>query len=245
MNIDEPDKQKNASSPQGRLEEVLGELRCVSQGCRSLSWQEAEKIHNEALRSFASTHSLSEALQSSLESEVDAFVGGDEHNNFTLENYSSRVFKITHSNSFGCKVRFDPFDPELTGKNFIAQGNDCPHFYLRRWQLLNSISDYQVQLEGILSPERAGWLPRICISQPYIAGKNPSQDEITQSLVKYNYLEVSRGAYYNLETNILLTDTFPRNVRIVDGEPALFDAIASEPCGETLDWLREKISNIT
>lgn len=173
---------------------------------------------------------------------MDAFVGGDEHNNFILEDYSSRIFKITHNNSFGCKVLFDPIDSELTGKNFIAQGNDCPHFYLRRWQLLNSISDYQVKLEGIISPERPGWMPRICISQPFIEGKNPTQDEITEALAKYDYFEVSRGAYYNASSNILLTDTFKRNVRIVNGEPALFDAIASEPTGEALEWLQNKLS---
>ena len=37
--------------------------------------------------------------------------------------------------------------------------------------------------------------------------------------------------------SILLTDVAPRNVRIVDGIPVPFDAIAQTPAKEVIDWV--------
>ncbi|PQJ29315.1 hypothetical protein BSZ32_13000 [Rubritalea profundi] len=58
-----------------------------------------------------------------------SFFGGDEHINFCIEGEEHRIYKITHSDNFGCDVVFDPIDSELTGRNFIARGNDDPFFY--------------------------------------------------------------------------------------------------------------------
>ena len=73
---------KMPAPPKADWKKSLGSFDAFHKAAEASVGKEAEKIHNEALRSFASTHSLSEALQSSLESEVDAFVGGDEHNTF-------------------------------------------------------------------------------------------------------------------------------------------------------------------
>lgn len=103
------------------------------------------------------------------------------------------------------------------------------------------ISHYKTQFEGIIAPEREGWLPRICISQPYAGDATPSQRQITTALADYLYLEVSDGAYYSADHDILLTDAFPRNIRLVDGMPIPFDAIASTPSEEARQWILNKI----
>lgn len=169
-----------------------------------------------------------------------SFFGGDEHINFCLEGEDHRIHKITHSDNFGCDVVFDPIDSDLTGRNFIARGNDDPFFYFSRWQLLNQISHYKTRFEGIIAPEREGWLPRICISQPYAGDVTPSQSQITESLANYGYQLVSSGSYYNRNHDILLTDAFPRNVRLIDGNPIPFDAIASIPNAEAKAWILKK-----
>ena len=42
--------------------------------------------------------------------------------------------------------------------------------------------------------------------------------------------------FLNFESRILLTDAAPRNVRIVDGTPALFDVIASFASEQVYEW---------
>ncbi|WP_129589749.1 hypothetical protein [Rubritalea profundi] len=60
-------------------------------------------------------------------------------------------------------------------------------------------------------------------------------------MAHYGYHFVSSGAYYNRNHDILLTDAFPRNVRLVDGKPIPFDAIASIPTAEAKAWILKKI----
>ncbi|MEI9894397.1 MAG: hypothetical protein WDN28_11070 [Chthoniobacter sp.] len=98
------------------------------------------------------------------------------------------------------------------------------------------MSDYQTRFEGIVPPEKAGWLPRICISQPELPGINPTPQQIRETLGPYGFREISRDAFFDPETHLLLTDAAPRNVRIVDGIPIPFDAIAQIPSGKVLEW---------
>ncbi len=222
------------------MEDSLRELGRVSQSCRSLGWQEARENYRQSLTSLAERYPISLKIAEGLVANLEAFVGGDEHINIRIANEPERIFKITKADQFGCDVLFDPHDPELTGRNFLARGNDDPWFYLERWRLLNSIGEYHTRFEGLVAPERNGWLPRICVSQPVLIEKNPTQKEISDSLEPFGFHEVSLGAYYSSESNILLSDAFPRNVRIHQGIPALFDAIASTPPPSVVKWLKGK-----
>jgi hypothetical protein len=148
-----------------------------------------------------------------------------------------RVFKFTHGGNFGCRSYFSSFDPDLTGKHFHGTGNVEPFFYLRRWRLLNGLGGFKTRFEGFLPPATEGFPPRICISQPVIdEGKNPSRDAIRAALRKYDFREISEDAFLNFETRLLLTDVAPRNVRIVDGIPFLFDAIAQIAPARVIAW---------
>ena len=92
-------------------------------------------------------------------------------------------------------------------------------------------------------PEREGYFPRICVSQPYLEGPSPTQIQISKALLDFGYYEVSAGAYYSTTTEVLLTDTFPRNVRIHGGLPALFDSVASRPTGAIKKWLLGRVKD--
>ncbi len=248
-----PEKaQKDAGTANIILEGILRQLGRVSQSSREVSWQKARENYREILTSLAPTY---QAKKGSVAYQIndlnlDAFTGGDEHILISVDDtsdsseeipYTSRIYKITHSECFGCKVLFDPEDTELSGKHFHAQGNYDPWLYLKRWQLLNSISSYTTRFEAIIAPEQPNWPPRICISQPYIPGEPPSQTIITEAFMKFNFHPVSLGAYYSHERDILLTDAFPRNVRIWQGAPVPFDAIAINPNAEMKTWLHARI----
>lgn len=79
-------------------------------------------------------------------------------------------------------------------------------------------------------------MPRICVSQPTLDVPSPTRKEILESLLPYRFVNISDDAFLNFETRILLTDAAPRNVRIVDGTPALFDAIASFAPDKICEW---------
>ena len=100
--------------------------------------------------------------------------------------------------------------------------------------LLNHLGDYQTRFEGFLPPEENLRLPRICVSQPTLDTPNPTREEIRDLLKSFGFLPISLDAFLNFESGILLTDAAPRNVRIVDGAIALFDAIASIASDEVL-----------
>ena len=62
------------------MEEVLGLLEGVSLKCREVSWQEARKNYREVLKSLAQEYSTKQSVLHTLyHSEIDGFVGGDEH----------------------------------------------------------------------------------------------------------------------------------------------------------------------
>lgn len=119
----------------------MRELGRVSEASRDLGWKEARANYGEVLSRLA----LSARLSTELETEIltgGAFLGGDEHLNLRINSDPDRVFKLTAYDQFGVKAFFDPNDVAGTGCHFLATGNDDPHFYLQRWELLNKVSSY-------------------------------------------------------------------------------------------------------
>ena len=168
-------------------------------------------------------------------------MGGDEHHIIRVESDPDRVYKLTHGDNFGCRSYFSPYDPELAGRHFHGTGNADPFYYLQRWLLLNSMSEYQTRFEGVVPPVSAGHLPRFCISQPVLPPQtptrvNPTEEEITTALARYGYCKISGDAFLNEETGILLTDAAPRNVRIIEGAIILFDALAELATDRVIEW---------
>jgi hypothetical protein len=165
-------------------------------------------------------------------------IGGSEHLLIRIKGESERIFKTTFDDNLGCTSDFYPSDPELSGRHFHATGNADPFFYLSRWIFLNAISHYQTRYEGILPPTIASHLPRICVSQPILPRRNPTVQEIEQSLQIYRFRKISEDAFLRDADEILLTDVAPRNIRIVDGVPAPFDAIAQRAPPKVLIWAK-------
>jgi len=227
------------SSPENReLVEVIRELAGLLPGHSEINWQESRRRCGDVLRELVRSSGKSRRLADLLKGERH-IVGGDEHHIVRVSSEPERVYKITHGDNFGCRSYFSPVDPELVG-NFHGETNADPFFYLERWGYLNSICDYQTRFEGFLPPEKPMWLPRICVSQPELPGSNPSPQEIREALAKYRFHEVSTHAFYQPEIRLLLTDAAPRNVRIVDGVPVPFDAIAQVASGRILTWCEER-----
>ena len=158
-----------------------------------------------------------------------------------MQSDPERIYKITHGDNFGCRSHFSKSDPELTGRHFHGTGNADPFFYLTRWWLLNQITRYQTRFEGFLLPAHSGHLPRICISQPELDRREPNRNHIRNALKDFGFVEISEDAYLNSDTRILLTDAAPRNVRIVDGIPVPFDAIAQIASDELLTWAADRL----
>ena len=236
---DWPDEED--SSPENReLARTLRELGRLLPGSASVDWEGSRRwcgdVLGEIVRSSPSTQRLVEIL-----SGAPYFVGGDEHHVIRVSSDPNRVYKFTHCDNFGCRSYFSPHDPELTGCHFHGTGNANPFFYLRRWYLLNSLSGYQTRFEGFVPPRLAGHLPRMCISQPEIGGENPDPREIRESLEPFGFVEISQNAFLQRETGLLLTDMAPRNVRIIDGIPVPFDAIAQIAPPAVLDWVNARL----
>jgi hypothetical protein len=76
----------------------------------------------------------------------------------------------------------------------------------------------------------------LSVSQPYIDALNPSRDDIRDALGGFGFEQISEDAYLHVEFEILLTDAAPRNVRVVEGIPALFDVIASIASPDVIRW---------
>jgi hypothetical protein len=204
-----------------------------------LDWKEARQWNIAALHGLFQNDPKSLSLTRSLTGR-NYEVGGDEHHLFHLDEDPGRIFKATYGDSFGCRPVFDPVDAESTGRHFLQTLNDDPRFYLRRWILLNRIGGYKTRFEGILPPEAAHWAPRICISQPWLDEMNPSPAEITRSMLEVGFIEISGDAFYRPRSGLLLTDAAPRNVKISNGGPVPFDAIAEEASDEVKRWAAGK-----
>jgi hypothetical protein len=217
---------------------VLRELGRFPEGDPRINWQESRRRDRDIL------HGIFRRQDGGLERKLKGVsheIGGDEHLVYLLPGEPDRVYKATYQDSFGCRSAFDPIDPDLTGKNFNAILNDDPRFYIRRWILLNTLGGYKTRFEGILPPERPGWLPRICVSQPWLPGKNPAAAEISRRMEESGLREVSREAFYAPTHQVLLTDCAPRNVRITTEGIFPFDAIAEQPSPEIRMWLGREI----
>ena len=215
------------SSPENReLGEIIRRLERIYWGDPSLDWKESRRRCAEALTRYLSSSEKSVRLAERLEG-ADYEVGGDEHLVVRVDARPDRVFKLTHGDCFGCYSYFSQFDPDLTGKHFHGSINEDPVFYQKRWMLLNFLGEYQTSFEGLLPPDETLRMPRNCVSQPTLDVPSPSQKEIRESLAPYGFINISNDAFLNFENHILLTDAAPRNVRIVDRTPVLFDAIAA------------------
>jgi len=223
--------------PENReLAGVLRELDRIHGGGARIHWRQPRERCAEVLGIFRAGHEPSAKLATSLEG-VDFEVGGDEHHLVRVDDQPERVFKLTHSDIFGCRPYFSPHDTDLTGKNFHGTGNDSPAFYLQRWMLLNFVSDFRTRFEGVLPQQVGLHLPRICVSQPQITARNPERSAIRGSMAKFGFRRISEDAFLQSSTAILLTDAAPRNVRVVAGEPVPFDAIAMLATEEVLRWV--------
>lgn len=165
--------------------------------------------------------------------------GGDEHQIYSISVTRDRFYKSTYGENYGCSTYFSSIDPELTGKNFHGQSQSDPILYLKRWFFLNLLGDYQTRYEGILLPDREGHLPKICVSQEALRIDNPDLYLIEKAFKQNDYLKVSEDAFIHMPTGILLTDAAPRNVRLKEGEPVPFDAIAQIPTSPILHWIQQ------
>jgi len=230
---------ENASPENRRLGEVLRRLEGIHCGDSSFDWKESRRRCVEVLTTQLNSPDNNAAMIRRLQ-DKEYEIGGDEHLVVRLEDDAGRVYKLTHGDCFGCRPYFSRFDPDGSGKNFHGSINEDPAFYLRRWMLLNHLGEYQTRFEGFLPPEENLRMPRICISQPTIDAPNPSRREIQAALGGFGFVQVSLDAFLNPHSRILLTDAAPRNVRIVNGSIALFDAIASFASDEICAWAFER-----
>jgi hypothetical protein len=227
---------EDACAENRELAGVIRQLERLHGGDTPIDWSEPRERCVEVLEVFRAGHQPSEDLTSLFEG-TEYEVGGDEHHIVRHESRGDRVYKLTHSELFGCHSYFSPSDPELTGKHFHGSGNEDPIFYLRRWMLLNCVSGFLTRFEGLLPAEAPRRVPRVCVSQPLLPGLNPARSAIAASLSIYGFNNISEDAYLHPETGILLTDAAPRNVRIVDGKPVLFDAIAMLASKMVVAWV--------
>ena len=226
---------EDASPENRRLGQILRRLEGIHGGNPPLDWKESRRRCLEVLTNELNSPENNPSLAGRLQ-DKEYEIGGDEHLVLRLEEDSGRVYKLTHGDCFGCRPYFSRFDPDGTGKNFHGSINEDPVFYLKRWMLLNQLGEYQTCFEGFLPPEDSLKMPRICVSQPVINTPNPSRREIQAALAQFGFLPLSLDAYMNPQTRILLTDAAPRNVKVVDGAIALFDAIASLATEEVFAW---------
>jgi len=235
-----PEDEERLPSPESReFEAVAWELGRLLQSSSSIDWQDTRSWSAEVLSAYAARCEKSRSLTAKLEGS-EYLVGGAEHYLLQVDGVPDRIFKVTYGDNFGCKSYFCPLDPDLTGRNFHATGNDDAIFYLRRWILLNSIGPHQTSFEGFLPPLQPGWVPSICVSQPKIqAMENPNHLEIRQSLGRLGFVKISEDAFLCPKTYRLLTDTAPRNVRIIDGIPFALDAIAEIASDRVINWFHE------
>jgi len=202
-----------------------------------LHWKEAWRWGTDVLTNFLNGSRKNQELITRLQG-AEYEIGGDEHFIVHVDDDPERVYKITHGDAFGCYPFFSPHDPDLIGKHFHGSINEDPIFYIRRWMLLNSFTEYTSRFEGLIPPEEKLHMPRICMSQPALDTPNPTRKEIRERLAEYGFENISEDAFLHFESRILLTDAAPRNVRIVGKTLALFDVIASIAPSPVDEWAR-------
>lgn len=237
------DPTANPSPETVGFKEIARKLGELLRGCLHVDWSEDRNRCAEVLEELAQGCEKSQLLTERLAG-TRYVRGGDEHKLLDFQsgqNEPRRVYKVTFGESFGCKSCFIPSDPDLMGRHFYAEVNSNPLFYLERWIYLNSITNFQTRYEGILPPPEGGTLPLICVSQEMLPQGNPSEVEIETALGRYGYIKISQNTFFERNSHILLTDVAPRNVRIYEGIPGLFDVIAEKASPRVCEWaLREQ-----
>ena len=234
-----PESPKDASAETVELDRIARHVGELLQGNAPIDREGSRQRCHDVLRELGSCCEKSTRLRHRIASAVTV-VGGSEHLLIRLPDEPERFFKATFDDNFGCKTEFFESDPELTGRHFHASGNADPIAYLWRWIYLNSIGRYQTRYEGILPPAKPGQLPRICVSQAVLPAVNPTDDQVKHALSKYGFARICTEAFLHEDSGILLTDLHPRNIRIVDGEPVPFDAIAEFASERVLEWWRKR-----
>ena len=101
-------------SPENRdLGEVLRELERILPNRSDIHRAGFRERYRDVLKAFALRSPTTGRLSALLEG-APYFVGGDEHRIVRVpESRPDRVYKITHSDSFGCPPEFHPSDTEL------------------------------------------------------------------------------------------------------------------------------------
>jgi hypothetical protein len=84
---------------------------------------------------------------------------GDEHTLIGVIDDPDRLYKVTHSDVFGCRSYFSPHDSDLAGKHFHPTGCGDSTFYLRRWMILNFITGLETRFEGFMPADDLLRLP--------------------------------------------------------------------------------------
>jgi len=227
-----------ASCPEnGELADIIRRLGGFRSRNALLDREETWKRSHSLLEGFRVSCERSQTLALKL---VGARfdVGGDEHHLVRVEDDPGRIYKVTYGDAFGCYSRFTPHDPECTGRHFHASINEDPVYYLQRWMLINVVTRLASRFEGVLPPQPRLKLPRICISQPMFSVRNPSAKEVNASMQEIGFRKLCPEAFMHDATGILLTDAAPRNVRIQEGKPIPFDAIASLAPDQVSLWSR-------
>ena len=205
----DPQEFPEDSSPENReLAGVLRELGRLLPGHSEINWQESRKRCGEVLREFSRSSEKSRGIADLLKGQPYE-VGGDEHHIIRVSSDPCRVHKVTHGDNFGCRSYFSPADPELKG-HFHGETNADPFFYLKRWVLLNCLGDYQSRFEGIIPPEKEGWLPRICISQPELPGTNPTPEEIREAPIGAAFRHPNEVVASSVSGHMVGDDDTPR-----------------------------------
>jgi len=141
-------------SPENRyLKEVLRELEGILPDRSTIHRTGPGRRYRKILNAIAIESPTTRRLTALLDG-ASYFIGGDEHRIVQVPgDRPERIYKITHSNSFGCRSEFHPSDPDLLGRHFFAGVNVDLLYYLEPWICLNSISTYQTQFEGFLPPD--------------------------------------------------------------------------------------------
>lgn len=233
---DDPIASLEASCPENRnFGRVLRELGGIHCGSETIDWADGDPRAQLTLRSFPELLEAGNRLEKIFsEDHLDHI--GHEHQVFRDPAQPERIFKVTLSGGYGCRLSFFKADPELEERFFQPTVSLDPRSYLIRWMLINSISDFRTKLEAIMKPVPPIRELRLCVSQPILPPGDPTEAEIASHLLEAGFARVGRDAYINFGSNMVLADMAPRNARIVDGVFVPFDAIAQSFGSEVRDW---------
>ena len=138
----------------------------------------------------------------------DEIASGQEHFVY-LDPSSDRVIKITRNCAYG-----------LSG---------YAHEYLNYLLLSNEIFHDDIRVEGVVQindVDHDELFAAIVISQPFIQGERPTEEEITIWFQKYNYVAVGKHDFTNREEGIHATDAHTGNlIKVESGELVPIDVL--------------------